>query len=117
MNIHSFFLKWLLNFLIVFFFILSTGSIAIVNHLPSGYSQSLDTTSTNLSNNSGNSTDPQIALYQNDVYVIWSDDSGGNGDIYFKRSTDNGTTFGSIENLSNNLGNSTSPLITVYQGN
>lgn len=62
MNIHSFFLKWLLNFLIVFFFILSTGFIAIVNNLPSGYSQPVDTTSTNLSNNSGNSTDPQIAL-------------------------------------------------------
>jgi hypothetical protein len=39
-------------------------------------------------------------------YVVWTDDTTGNGDIYLKRSVDNGTTFAEIENLSMN---STSP--------
>ena len=47
----------------------------------------------NLSNNPGNSTDAQITLYQNNVYVVWTDDTTGNGDIYYKRSVDNGTSF------------------------
>ena len=115
MNTNSYFsTKWWLNSLIVFF-ILSNGSIMIANHVPSGFSQALNANLKNLSNNLGNSTDPQIALYQNNVYVIWTDQSTGNGDIYFKRSIDNGNTFGSIENLSNNPGNSTSPIITVSQ--
>ena len=41
--------------------------------------------------------------------MVWSDDSTGNGDICFKRSVDNGTTFQSVENLSNSPGNSTDP--------
>jgi hypothetical protein len=73
--------------------------------------------SQNISNNPGNSTDAQIAVYQNNVYVVWSDATTGNGDIYFKRSVDNGTSFGSTENLSNNPGNSTDPQIAVYQNN
>jgi hypothetical protein len=62
--------------------------------------------SQNLSNNPGNSTDAQISLNQNNVYVVWTDDTTGNEDIYFKRSVDNGTTFAESENLSTN---STSP--------
>ena len=73
--------------------------------------------SQNLSNNPGNSTDAQISLNQNNVYVVWTDDTTGNGDIYFKRSVDNGTTFGSTENLSNNPGNSTNAQITLNQNN
>ena len=70
-----------------------------------------------LSNTPGNSTDPQIALYNNNLYVVWSDDGTGNGDIYFKRSVDNGTTFQSVENLSNSPGNSTDPQIALYNNN
>jgi hypothetical protein len=69
----------------------------------------------NISNNPGNSTDARIGVYQNNVYLVWTDDTTGNKDIYFKRSVDNGTTFGSIENLSNNPGNSTDARIGVYQ--
>ena len=56
----------------------------------------------NLSNNSGNSTAAQIAVYQDNVYVVWEDATTGNGDIYFKKSVDNGISFGNIENRSNN---------------
>jgi hypothetical protein len=84
----------------------------------------LSTEFTNLSNSTTNSFSPQLAISQsrtqsgNDtVYVVWSDNATGNGDIYFRRSMDNGTSFGNIENLSSNPGNSTAAQIAAYQGN
>jgi hypothetical protein len=71
----------------------------------------------NLSNSTGNSTDAQIAVNQNNVYVIWTDNTTGNGDIYFKRSADNGTSFGNVENLSNSTGNSYEPQIVISGNN
>src|SRR5215208_1714512 len=63
----------------------------------------------NLSNSTTNSYSPQLAISNSrtlggneSVYVVWSDNAAGNGDIYFKRSADNGTSFGDTENLSNN---------------
>jgi hypothetical protein len=71
----------------------------------------------NLSNSTGNSTDAQIAVNQNNVYVVWTDNTTGNGDIYFKRSVDNGTSFGNIENLSNDIGSSYGPKIVISGNN
>jgi hypothetical protein len=84
----------------------------------SSYSQQdTESSSQNLSNNPGNSTDARVAVHGNNVYVVWTDDTTGNEDIYFKRSVDNGTTFGSTENLSNNPGNSTDARITSFENN
>ena len=48
---------------------------------------------------------PQITASGNNVYVVWSDSTTGNADIFFKRSTDGGATFSSPSiNLSNNAG-------------
>src|SRR5918999_585271 len=69
----------------------------------------------NLSNNTGASLSPNIATSGNNVYVIWTDNTTGNGDVYFKRSMDNGGTFGGTENLSNNLGRSSEPDFTLDQ--
>jgi hypothetical protein len=71
----------------------------------------------NLSNNPGNSTAAKIASYQDNVYVVWEDATTGNGDIYFKKSMDNGTSFGNIENLSNNTSFSDSFHIAVSGSN
>jgi hypothetical protein len=38
----------------------------------------------NLSNNQGNSILPRIATSQDNGYIVWSDTTTGNGDIYFK---------------------------------
>src|ERR671933_83436 len=75
------------------------------------YAQTLE--NTNLSNDSGRSTDPRISVSGNNVYVVWSDTTTGNGDIYFKASTDNGTTFSSRKNLSNKTGVSSSAKIAT----
>src|SRR5919107_548972 len=71
----------------------------------------------NLSNDNGTSYGAQIVIAGNNIYVVWADDSTGNGDIYFKRSVDNGTSFGSTQNLSTNPGNSTAAQIASYQDN
>ena len=47
----------------------------------------------NLSNNSGNSTNPLITAYRNNVYVVWTDDTSGNTDINFRKSSDYGNNF------------------------
>ena len=66
-----------------------------------------------LSRNNGSSISPQIAAVGNNVYVVWSDNSTGNGDIYFKRSMDNGDNFRRIEYLSKDQTKSSAPDIKV----
>jgi hypothetical protein len=68
---------------------------------------------TNLSNNTGFSSNPQITTFGSNIYVVWRDNSSGNDDIYFTSSVDNGTTFNDIENLSNNDGRSDKPQIAA----
>ena len=77
----------------------------------------------NISNNTANSYSPELAVSEaenlvgNDsVQVVWTDNSTGNGDIYYQRSADNGTSFGSTQNLSNNPGNLTAAQIASLSG-
>ena len=70
----------------------------------------------NISSNNGTSELPQVTAQGNNVYVVWQDDSGGNYDVYFAYSSDNGKTFESIRNLSKNNGTSELPQVTA-QGN
>src|SRR5438270_12301037 len=70
---------------------------------------------------------PQIAVSGSNVYVVWGMSSGnnynnksgtGNSNIFFRSSTDNGTTFGNAINLSHdNNGTSSSPKIAVSGSN
>src|SRR5919198_83404 len=72
----------------------------------------------NLSHNTGLSSSPQIAAYNNNVYVVWQSNKGhGISNIYFRASKDNGTTFGKIINISHNTGLSSSPQIAAYNNN
>ena len=73
----------------------------------------------NLSNYSGWSINPQIAVSQNNnVYVVWTNNFQEKyGQVFFTRSTDNGATFGDIVNLSNYSGWSINPQIAVSQNN
>jgi glutaredoxin-related protein len=71
----------------------------------------------NLSNYSGWSTNPQIAVSQNNtVYVVWTNNAQQKyPQILFTRSTDNGASFDKTINLSNYSGWSTNPQIAVSQ--
>ena len=76
----------------------------------------------NLSNNPGESGNPHngafvtgsgIAVSGPNVYVVWQDSTPGKYDILSRRSTDNGATWKSVNNLSNNAGDSTDPQIAL----
>jgi hypothetical protein len=71
----------------------------------------------NLSNNSGYSEHPQIAVSGSNLYVAWTDNTPLNQEILFKMSTDGGNTFYKSINLSNNSGNSYNQEIAVFANN
>jgi hypothetical protein len=72
---------------------------------------------TNLTNNPTDSVYGQIAASNNNVYMLWQDSvppGYRNYDIFIKSSRDDGTTFGTPVNLSNNPGFSEHPQIAAY---
>ena len=66
---------------------------------------------TNLSDNVGNSQSPHIEALGNTTFVVWQDNSTGNDEIYLRKRSNGGRTFGGKKNLSDNVGNSQSPHI------
>jgi len=72
----------------------------------------------NLSNNDGDSEFPMIAVLGNEVHVVWHDDTPGNFDIMYRKSTDGGASFTEpTKNLSNNAGTSFDPVIALSGNN
>jgi len=68
----------------------------------------------NLSNTSGDSFNPRIAVGSaGNVNVVWEDDTPGNLDIMFSHSTNAGVSFTTPINLSNDSADSGSPQIAV----
>ena len=65
-----------------------------------------------LSSNDGNSMGPVIATSGSNLHVVWSDDSYGNYEIFYKGSTDGGNSW-RFRRLSNNSGTSGNPDIVV----
>jgi len=72
-----------------------------------------------ISNNLGDSSEPQIAVFEKKPYVVWTDDTTafGTDDIFFSNSTDGGNNFSIPLNLSKNPGGSISPQIAVPGSN
>jgi hypothetical protein len=71
----------------------------------------------NMTKDSRHSEQPHIAVLGTNVYVIWIDDSSGTRDLFFRRSTDSGQTFGRTINLSNSTGSISDPELSVYGSN
>jgi len=70
-------------------------------------------TAVRLTNNTGDSHYPDIAVDGSNVYAVWEDDTPGNYDIYFRTSTDGGATWQTAKRLTNNSGSSVAPSIIV----
>ena len=70
----------------------------------------------NLSSNDGDSLDPRIEASGNNVYTVWSDSSGGDADIFFKRSITSGDSFQGTKDLSDEDGDAEDQSI-VKEGN
>ena len=70
-----------------------------------------------LTYSSGPSETPAIDISSGGViYVVWSDSSSGNGDIYLKKSTDGGSTWSALNRLTWNNGDSKNPRIKIDSG-
>lgn len=54
-----------------------------------------------LTNNAGQSALPEVAVSGSSVHVVWEEDTTGNYEIFYMRSTDNGATWGSVIRLTN----------------
>lgn len=57
-------------------------------------------TAANLSRNAGFSEHPQISASGSSVYVVWADNTSGNKEVLFARSTSSGNAFGTAAPLS-----------------
>jgi hypothetical protein len=68
---------------------------------------------TRLTNNTALSDNPSVAVSGSVVHVVWYDDRDGNREIYYKRSTDGGVSWGSDTRLTNNPGWSVSPSVAL----
>jgi Secretion system C-terminal sorting domain/BNR repeat-like domain len=66
-----------------------------------------------LTNNTGYSEAPSITVSGSNVHVAWQDNRDGNFEVYYKRSTDGGTTWGPDTRLTNAPGNSLRTFSTV----
>ena len=71
----------------------------------------------NVSKSNGKSDLAQLSLLNNNIYVVWRDNSTGNDDIYFAKSFDNGLGFYEHVNLSNNPGTSAFPRMAIVEDN
>ena len=68
---------------------------------------------TRLTNDPAASVDPSISVSGSFVHVVWRDLRDMNNEIYYKRSTDGGVTWGADTRLTNNVAISESPSVTV----
>lgn len=74
-------------------------------------------TPANLSNNPGFSEHPQLSAFGSSVYVVWADNTPGNREVLFARSTDNGTSFENAQNLSNDASDSYNQEMAAFGDN
>jgi len=70
-------------------------------------------TTRRITNDSGYSEDPAVAVNGATVYVVWHDQTPGNAEIYFRKSIDNGDTWQAAKRLTYNSTDSQRPRIAV----
>ena len=99
--------------------------IMLILQLVIAFSSPLQTNAQNINSENGNgvmynsskryghSELPQVAAYGNNVYVVWLDDILGSRDVFLRKSTDGGNSFGKVINLSNNVALSFQPQLAL----
>lgn len=65
----------------------------------------------------GESRVPSISADGNNIHVVWDEDSSGNREVFYKRSSDRGATWSSLVRMTWNNGDSENPSITRDSGN
>jgi len=101
---------------LILFFLLFLGEISFFTFLnPQIFAEQFEPV--NVSKSEGRSDLGQLSILGNNVYIVWRDNSTTNEDIYFAKGSDEGLGFEEQVNLSNNLGTSAFPRITVTEEN
>jgi len=70
-----------------------------------------------LTNNVSDSRDPAVAVVGGNVYVVWDDPVSGNCEIYFRRSTDGGATWGASKRFTYTPGVSMTAVVAASGDN
>jgi len=68
---------------------------------------------TRLTNSAGNSRFASVSVSGSVVHVVWREQRDGNMEIYYKNSSDGGTSWGADTRLTNNTANSQFPSVAV----
>ena len=93
-------------------------SIVLFTFLSIHISAQTWSTPTRLTWNSGDSSEPSIAVDSAGcVHVFWYNDDPGNEEIFYKRSTDGGTTWSGRTRITSNSGNSYLPSAAADSAN
>jgi hypothetical protein len=71
----------------------------------------------NVSNSYGHAVSPKVAAAGNNTYVVWHDLTPGKREVLFRASSDNGSNFGGIVNISENLADSLDPQVAAAGSN
>jgi hypothetical protein len=67
---------------------------------------------------SGDCYEPAIAIDSDDaIHIVWNSDAPGNYEIFYKRSSDGGTSWSAVQRLTWNSGPSEYPAIAATSGN
>jgi len=69
---------------------------------------------TKLTDNNAGSEEASISVYGPNVHIVWVDERDKNEEIYYKKSTDNGVSWGKDTRLTDNADLSESPSVIVY---
>ncbi|MDE1843955.1 MAG: hypothetical protein KGI10_01345 [Thaumarchaeota archaeon] len=70
-----------------------------------------------MSTTTGQSGTPEVIVSGNNVYAVWMDNTSGNYDIFFTKSTDGGETFAKPVDISHLQGDSGYPQFAVWKNN
>jgi hypothetical protein len=70
-----------------------------------------------LTNSPGDSTRPEIAVWESNVHVVWRDNRDGEYGIYYKKSIDNGSSWSTDTKLSSASWEFDTPKISVHEAN
>ena len=70
-----------------------------------------------ISTTTGQSGTPEVIASGNNVYAVWMDNTSGNYDIFFTKSSDGGATFEKPIDISNLKGDSGYPQFAVWENN
>src|SRR2546427_6050763 len=97
--------------------VMISGLIIVISYTPHAYSAIAFNPKVNASLINGAVFSPQIAVLGNNSFVIWTNNTSGNGEVSFARSTNNGVSYDSAVDISHTANDSTNPKIAASGSN